>query len=129
MSHFVKIRTSIREREHLMQALRDLGHTVEEGPNLTIQGDSGKTELAAIVVRTGSGYDVGFQWSGEDFTAVADWYRIEQATELKRKDFLEAVTRRYAYNVIRAHAQEENLIVEEETVEDGNIVIVLSERG
>ena len=64
MSHFVKIKTSIREREHLIQALRDLGYTVEEGQNLTIQGDSGKTELAAIVVRTGSGYDVGFPWSG-----------------------------------------------------------------
>ena len=60
---------------------------------------------------------------------VADWYRVEQLTPLRRQDFVSSVTRRYAYNVILAQAREQNLVVEEERLESGDIVIVLSERG
>lgn len=38
MSHFVNIRTHIREREHLVQALRDLHCQFQVGENLTVLG-------------------------------------------------------------------------------------------
>ena len=129
MSHFITIRTDLREREHLLAALRDLGHVPEEGEGLTVSGDSQKTETAEILVRTGCGFDVGLRRAGEGYEVVADWYRVEQLTSLRRQAFIRELTRRYAYRVICAQAKEQNLIVEEERVENGDIVIVLSERG
>ncbi len=129
MSHFVKIRTIIRETELLQQALRDLGFSFREGEGLVVRGDARKTETAEIVVATGSSWDIGFRRTGEGYEIVADWYRIEQRTPLRRKEFHEKVARRYAYHVVLAQAREQDLVVEEETVEDGNIVLVLSEKG
>ena len=129
MSHFVRIKTVLREREILKDALRDLGLAFEEGESLAIRGDSRQTETAEIVVRAGGGFDVGFRRSGEEYEIVADWYRVERSSSLRRKDLVEAVSRRYAYRVVLAEAREQDLVVEEETLEDGNIVIVLSERG
>lgn len=129
MSHFVKIQTVIRERELLKQALADLGHSFEEGDGLEVRGDSRGVERAEIVVRTGTSFDVGFRRTGDQYEIVADWYRVERTSSLRRREFVEAVTRRYAYRVVLAQAREQDLIVEEETLEDGNIVLVLSERG
>jgi hypothetical protein len=129
MSHFVRIMTVLREREILKDALRDLGLAFEEGEGLEVRGDARRTETAEVVVRTTGGFDVGFRPSGEEYEIVADWYRVERSSSLRRKDFVEAVTRRYAYRVVLAEARAQNLVVEEETLEDGNIVIVLSERG
>jgi hypothetical protein len=43
---------------------------------------------------------------------------------------MQQVNRQYAYNLIRDQAREQNLIVEEEqTLENGDVVILLSERG
>ena len=129
MSHFVRIHTIIREREHLLQALRDMGLAFDEGPGLEVRGDSRRTESADIVVRTGSGSDVGFRKAGDEYEIVADWYRVEQVSSLRRGEFVAAVSRQYALHVVRAQAREQGLIVEEERTEGGDIVIVLSERG
>ena len=47
----------------------------------------------------------------------------------RRQNFLERLTQRYAYSVIRDQAREQNLIVEEELEANGDIILVLSERG
>ena len=61
MSHFVRIRTQIREQEHLVQALRDLHYQFQEGQNLVVNGFLGNKETAEVVVNTGSKYDIGFR--------------------------------------------------------------------
>ncbi len=50
-------------------------------------------------------------------------------TDLRRQKFLERRTQRYAYNIIRDQARQQNLIVEEEQEANGDIILVLSERG
>ena len=130
MSHFVRIQTVIREDEILRESLRALGYSFDEGESLPVRGDARSSETAQIVVRTGTGYDVGFRRSGEAYEIVADWYRVEQGTPLRRQAFIDEVTRQYSVLVVRAQAREQNLVIEEETVdEEGRIVITLSERG
>jgi hypothetical protein len=130
MSHFVKIRTQIREREHLVQALRDLHYQFQEGENLVVRGYSGNRERAEVLVNTGSQYDIGFQRKAENYEVVADWWGVEGNTPLRQQSFIQQVNRQYAYNLIRDQAREQNLIVEEEqTLENGDVVILLSERG
>lgn len=130
MSHFQRIRTQIREREHLVQALRDLHHQFREGENLVVRGWSGNRETAQVVVDTGSQYDIGFRRTAQEFEVVADWWGVEGNTKIRQEPFIQQVNRQYAYNVIREQAREQNLIFEEEQVmENGDRVIILSERG
>jgi hypothetical protein len=130
MSHFVKIKTQIREREHLVQALRDLHYQFQEGENLVVRGFAGGQEKAEIVVETGCQYDIGFQRKANEYEIVADWWGVEGHSRLRQESFVQQVSRQYAYNLIHQQAREQNLIVEEEeTLENGDLVIVLSERG
>ncbi len=129
MSHFVTLRTDLREREHLLGALEDLGYSVREGDSIPLRGDSRQQESAEIVIDTASDYEIGFRQRGRHYEIVADWYNIERMTELRRQKFLERLTQRYAYNIIRDQAREQNLIVEEEQEANGDIILVLSERG
>ncbi|MDP2997720.1 MAG: DUF1257 domain-containing protein [Bryobacterales bacterium] len=130
MSHFVRIRTQIREREHLAQALRDLHYQFQEGRNLVVRGWQGNRETAEVVVNTGSNYDIGFRRQAEEFEVVADWWGVENNTAIRQRSFLEQVGQRYSYNLVKEQAREQYLIVEEEQeLANGDVVIVLSERG
>jgi len=130
VSHFVRIRTQIREREHLAQALRDLHYQFQEGRNLVVRGWQGNRETAEVVVNTGSNYDIGFRRQAEEFEVVADWWGVENNTRIRQRSFLEQVGQRYSYNLVKEQAREQYLIVEEEQeLANGDVVIVLSERG
>ena len=130
MSHFLRIRTQLREREHLVAALRDLHHQYQEGENLLVRGYRGNQERAEVVVNTGSQYDIGFQHKADCYEVVADWWGVEGNSPIRREAFIQQVSRQYAYNVIRDHMREQILILEEERpLENGDVVMVLSERG
>jgi len=129
MSHFLKIQTQIREREHLVAALRDLHYQFQEGENLAVRGWAGQ-ERAEVVVETGCQYDIGFRKKTEQYEMVADWWGVEGNSPIRQQQFVQQVNRQYAYNLIHDQAQEQNLIVEEEEeLANGDTVIVLSERG
>jgi hypothetical protein len=130
MSHFVHIRTQIRERERLTQALRDLHYQFREGQNQALRGWQGNRETAEIVVDTGSPYDIGFRRQAEEYEIVADWWGVERSTPIRQRQFVQDVSRQYSYNLIHAYAQERELPIEsEEEQENGDLVIVLSERS
>jgi len=130
MSHFVRIRTQIREREHLVQALRDLHYQFQEGRNIVVRGYAGNRETADVVVDTGSKYDIGFRQQAEEFEVVADWWGVETSTQVRQQTFLAQVSQRYAYNLVKEQAREQYLVVEEEQeLENGDVVLLLSERG
>lgn len=129
MSHFVKIRTQLRERTLLLEALRALGLVFEEGVDLPVMGDRRAPESAEIVVHAGPGADIGLRRAREVYEVVADWNRIEQRTPLRRKAFLEDLAQRYACCVVKAQAEQESWIVEEETLATGEVVFTLRERG
>ncbi len=130
MSHFLRIRTQIREREHLVQALRDLHYQFQEGRNLAVRGYASNRETAEVVVNTGCAYDIGFQRKAQEYDIVADWWGVQGNSPIRQETFVQQVNRQYAYNLIRNQAVEQNLIVEEEqALENGDLVILLSERG
>ena len=130
MSHFLHIQTRIREQEHLVQALRDLHCQFQEGQILLVRGYSGNQERAEVVVNTGCQYDIGFQRKAEQFEIVADWWCVEGNSPIRQETFVQDVNRRYAYNLGKDQAREQYLVVEkEEVLENGDIVLLLSERG
>jgi hypothetical protein len=130
MSHFLRIKTQIREREPLVQALRALHHQFQEGENLTVRGFVGAKTTADIVVNTGCDYDIGFQRKNQEYEIVADWWGVERRSQIKQDSFVQQVSQQYAYLVVREQAREQVLTVEDErTMENGDIVITLSERA
>src|SRR5947207_15862432 len=98
MSHFTRVKTKIVEKQHLLSALRDLGHAPQEG-NVTIRGWGGRTAKAQVKIATKSaGYDIGFQEKDGSFDIVADWYGIR---DIRRAAFVDPLSQRYAYRAAR----------------------------
>jgi hypothetical protein len=136
MSHYTTIRTQIREATILVEALREMGFQQvechEEPQHLFgYQGDQ-RPEMAEVIIRRqfigAAANDVGFrrQDSGEFEAIISEYDRHTRCNA----GWLQELNRRYAYNLIHEQAREQNLIVEEEqTLENGDVIILLSERG
>ena len=136
MSHYTQIRTQIRELPILLDGLAEMGfNTVECHEQaqhlLGYRGDL-RPETAEVIIRREfigpAANDVGFkrQDAGE-FQAIISEY--DRGTRCNAA-WLQELNRRYAYNLIHDQAREQNLIVEEEQMlENGDVVIILSERG
>jgi hypothetical protein len=134
MSHFLRIQTQLREREQLLGALRDLHYQHQVSPNqandLLVRGYAGNRERAEVVLSTGCAYDIGFQRKTDGYEVVADWWGVEGNSPVRQREFIQQVSRQYAYNVIRDQMREQNLVLEEErALENGEVIIILSERG
>ncbi len=132
MSHFTKVKTVIRDREFLCEALRQLHHEFREGENLVVRGYRGGTERADVVVDTGCQYDVGFQRQADQtYAAVADWsYGVHgNATARYRTDtWLAEVHQKCAHLSVRAKVIEMGHLIEEERVlPSGEIEIIICE--
>ena len=123
MSHFTKIKTQIAQKEFLLRALKDLGHSYEEG-EVKIRGYAGASTAVEVRIPTNSsGYDIGFSKNGDTYEVVADWYGVRG---FNRKSFLERLAQRYAYHATKAKLEEQGFAVSaEETQNDGRIHLVL----
>jgi len=122
MSHISRVKTQMVEREFLIQALKDLGYSYEEG-DLEIKGTGGKKALVAIKIKLRLSFDIGFQKNGDAYEIVADWYGVRG---MKKKDFTEKVMQRYAYIAARVKLEEQGFtLVSEEIGEKGKIHLVL----
>jgi hypothetical protein len=136
MSHYTRIQTRLREVRILLRVLGEMGFKQDEcheqaQPLVGHLGDR-RRETAEVIIRRqfigDASNDVGFKRdeSGE-FQAIISGY--DRGT-LCNAAWLQELNRRYACHLIREQAREQNLIVEEEqTLENGDTIIILSERG
>lgn len=125
MSHISHLKTIIRSREHLLKALSDLGYRVEEG-KFHIPGFGGQQAAVEIRVPLRLSNDIGFHYNGEVYEIVADWWSV---FGVKRKQFVESVTQRYAYHVAVDQLQEQGFSLVKETKQKGEIHLLLRRSG
>jgi hypothetical protein len=78
MSHFTKIKTTLKDLTVLKKSLRDLSVQWEDTQS--------------------NNYDIGFAWNGFEYQLVADLQFWQQPWSVEL--FLDKVTQRYAYNSI-----------------------------
>ncbi|MBW3042652.1 DUF1257 domain-containing protein [Prochlorococcus marinus] len=126
MSHFSTVKTQLRKKEFLKQALIDLGHVPNEGENL-VRGYRGQTVKAEVTVQMSKGTDIGFRWnqSSKSYELVADLDLWKQSIPVER--FLAQVTQRYALNtVLDSTAQEGFQVSEQKQNIDGSIELVVT---
>lgn len=126
MSHFSTVKTELRDRQALVQALSDLGHTPAEGSRM-VRGYRGQTIQADLAVSQASGADIGFRWDGKSgcYELVTDLDLWRQPVPVER--FLAQLSQRYALCTILAASAEEGFQVTEQSVHrDGTIELVVS---
>ena len=126
MSHFSTLKTELRDRQALIEALQDLGHQPESGER-PIRGYRGQTELAELAVVPAEGGDIGFRWdpSSGQYELVTDLDLWRQPVPVER--FLAKLTQQYALRSILAASLEEGFqVTEQRQSADGSIELVVS---
>ena len=63
MSHFTCIKTKIKERPYLIEALELMGHDVQENQQLVINNPSHATDHAEFHAEVAIRNDIGFRWN------------------------------------------------------------------
>ncbi len=123
MSHFTRLRTQIVKKNYLLQALKDLGYTAEEG-ELTVHAVGGGRQAAEVKVRLGMfGREVGFRKMDEQYEIVADWWGLPAKV---REEFQYNLMQRYAYRAALGMLTEQGFsLVADETQKDGQIHLTM----
>ncbi len=126
MSHFSTVKTQLRKKEYLKQALIDLGYIPNEGENL-VRGFRGQTVKAEITVKMSKGTDIGFRWNAgsKSYELVTDLDLWKQSIPVER--FIAQVTQSYALKTVLASTAQEGFQVSEQKQNlDGSIELVVT---
>ena len=125
MSHFSKIKTSLRDLDTLKLTLSDL-EINWQADDQKVRGYNNQTHRAEIVIsQSESSYDIGFHWNGKEFELVSDLQFWEQKFSVE--SFLDKVSQRYAYNCIINESIKKGFQATEMTNrEDGSIRLVIN---
>jgi hypothetical protein len=126
MSHFSTVRTELRDRQALVEALTDLGHPPLSGSH-PVRGYRGQTVIAELAVPQEQGADIGFRWNPHNasYELVTDLELWKQPVPVER--FLANLTQRYALRTILAASADEGFqVVEQTSAVDGSIELVVT---
>ncbi len=136
MSHYTCIRTQIREVPFLVEALHEMGfadvEVHEEAQHLYgYQGDR-RPQTAEVIIRRkyigAAANDVGFkrQDSGAFEAIVSEFDRRNRCNAA----WLQELNHRYGYHLVKEQMRVEDRILEsEERLQNGDIILLYSERG
>ena len=129
MSHFSTIKTKIKEKDQLIEALELMG----ERPNVPFAGmsivelvitdpDHAQMDHPTKEVDIAIGVDIGFKWNNntETFEFIADRQTWDKNIPIER--FLDKVTQQYARMIIHDTIKAEGFTVENEWEMDNNSI-------
>ena len=126
MSHFSAIKTKIRNKPELQQALELLQYNVEEDQELRVTGAHG-IKHETVVADLAIAKDIGFRLNPmtNEYELVADLETWNQPIPVER--FIDKVTQQYARMTIHNQVKEMGFQVEEEwEMVDGSIELVVN---
>ena len=122
MSHFSTIKTKIKDKEILIQALNLLQYNVQNDQEL-INPINHRHEKVKVDVSITD--DIGFKWNGESYDLVADEQTWDLDVPVQR--FIDKLTQQYAVQNIKKVAVEEGFNVEQQIKNvNGEVELVVS---
>jgi len=118
MSHFSTIKTKIKHKPQLIEALELLQYDVQENKELINPLDH---QHEKVKVDISIGDDIGFRLNNNgEYELVADIQTWKDPVPPKR--FVEKVTQQYARMVLHNTVKEEGFVVDEEWEMDDNSI-------
>ena len=127
MSHFTCIKTKIKERPYLIEALELMGHDVQENQVLTINNPDHADEHPEFHAEVAIRNDIGFRWNKnrETYELVAELDTWDLDVPVER--FIDKLTQQYAKATLLAAAEEEGFtLAEEHNKIDNTIELVVN---
>tara|TARA_R100000664_G_scaffold21765_1_gene31142 strand:+ start:378 stop:770 length:393 start_codon:yes stop_codon:yes gene_type:complete len=122
MSHFSTIKTKIKNKPELLEALLILGHDVQENQELVITNPDHAKNHPVVYAEVAVSNDIGFRWNEE--TETYDLYS-DHATwnlDVPPSRFLDKVTQQYARMTVHNQIKELGFQIEEEWEMDDNSI-------
>ena len=126
MSHFSTIKTKLKNKPQLVEALELLQYDVKEDQELKVTGSHGighETVEAEVAIGT----DIGFRMNPvtDEYELVADLETWNQPIPVER--FIDKVNQQYARMTIHNQVKKMGFEVEEEwEMDDGSIELVVN---
>ena len=127
MSHFTCIKTKIKERPYLIEALELMGHDVKENQQLVINNPSHATDHPEFHADVAITNDIGFRLNKNtgNYELVAELDTWDLDVPVSR--FIEKVTQQYARMTLHNTVKEEGFeIAEEWEMEDNSIELTVT---
>jgi len=127
MSHFTSIKTQIKSKTELLEALLILGYDVQEDQELVITNPSHAENHPVVHAEVAISNDIGFRWNEE--TQTYDLYSDHATWNLNvpPSRFINKVTQQYARMSIHNTIKEEGFQVQEEwEMDDGSIELTVT---
>ena len=127
MSHFSTIKTKIKEKPILLEALELLGHNVQENQELVITNPDHREDHPVGPAEVTISNDIGFRWNEE--TQTYDLYSDHGTWNLAvpPSRFVDQVTQQYARMTIHNTVKDMGFKVDEEwEMDDNSIEITVS---
>ena len=120
MSHFTTIKTKIKERPYLIEALELMGHDVQENQQLVISNPSHAEDHPVVHAEVAISNDIGFRYNEE--TQAYDLYSDHDTwtLDVPAPRFVDKVTQQYARMTIYSTVKEMGFQVQEEWEMDDN---------
>jgi len=127
MSHFTCIKTKIKERPYLVEALELMGHDVQENQQLVINNPSHAEEhpdfYAEVAIRNDIGFRLNKNTGNYELVAELDTWDLDVPVSR----FIEKVTQQYARMTLHNTVKEEGFTVDEEwEMTDNSIELTVS---
>ena len=128
MSHFTCIKTKIKERPQLIEALQVLGHDVQENKQLVVNNPSHAEEHPEFYAEVAISNDIGFRLNKNtgNYELVAELDTWDLDVPVNR--FIEKVTQQYARQTVKSVVESEGFVVEKEVVnmENNSVELLVS---
>ena len=126
MSHFITIKTQLKDAESLIKALNNLGYIINQEEKF-VKGYRGKFTAVDISMNLPGDTKVGFKWDNNsnayELVTDLDLWKFELPVER----FISKVTQMYAYETIISKTKEDGYqIVEQKNQNDGSIELVVT---
>ena len=122
MSHFTCIKTKIKERPYLIEALEIMGHDVQENQQLVITNPDHAEDHPVVHAEVAISNDIGFRYNEE--TQTYDLYSDHATWNLNVpvERFRDKVNQQYARMLLHGTVKEEGFTVQEEWEMDDNSI-------
>ena len=125
MSHFSRIKTSIREIDLLKKSLTNLNLVWEEKEQL-IEGYQGETHKVNLVLPQENNIDIGFERTQDNnYQLVADLAFWNQSTSVDA--FLDSLHKEYALTTVLEETKKQGFekISQTQNQQNGEVVIIV----